>query len=200
MRIAVIRILAIAAAAAFAAAVVSAVAGADSLATVALAIAPVAAAAGGKYPYKVVDGRIRSPGKFEGEAWWVPLAWALSLDGGAEELEPEEDGAGTNFLTIGESERTAWGLPDTVAAILLRYRSDGFVSGFTLTTQALYERIDEADRLNSLYWCCKCGDSFSEDEPVEPKLVGGDPDAYWDSLLGEEPLCPKCYKAPGGAA
>jgi hypothetical protein len=38
--------------------------------------------------YKVVDGRIQSPGKFEGEMLYVPSYWDAGLEG----LADEDDG------------------------------------------------------------------------------------------------------------
>ncbi len=39
--------------------------------------------------YKVVDGRIQSPGKFEGEMLYVPAYWAAGLEGFADEDDGE---------------------------------------------------------------------------------------------------------------
>ena len=45
--------------------------------------------------YKVVNGRIRSPGKFEGEPVWVPHFYDAILDGAASE---EGGGSDTGVL------------------------------------------------------------------------------------------------------
>ena len=43
--------------------------------------------------YDVVDGRIVSPGKFEGELYFVPAFWADALDGGSDETLYDGDTA-----------------------------------------------------------------------------------------------------------
>ena len=57
--------------------------------------------------FDVVDGIIRNPGKFEGEAVWVPYFWDLVMDGEGEEVF-DEDGerVATRFQVDAEEEET----------------------------------------------------------------------------------------------
>lgn len=57
--------------------------------------------------YDVVDGVIRNPGKFEGEAVWVPYFWDLVMNGDGEEVF-DEDGelVATRFKVDAEEEET----------------------------------------------------------------------------------------------
>ena len=55
--------------------------------------------------YRVVDGVIHSPGKFECEAVWVPYFWDLFMEGEGEEVM-DEDGeeVATRFRVDAEEE------------------------------------------------------------------------------------------------
>ena len=75
--------------------------------------------------YEIKDGVIVSPGKFEGEAWFVPELWDLVLQGFADEYELENDVA-TLFLTAEDHER--FGLPSTADQAWLFEDDNGFVS------------------------------------------------------------------------
>lgn len=77
--------------------------------------------------YKVVNGAIRSPGKFEGERVYVPYFWELFLDGFAE----EDDG---DILTFTITQEDLDEFPELVEdkyavgdELYLRERDDGFV-------------------------------------------------------------------------
>lgn len=76
--------------------------------------------------YKVVDGRIQSPGKFEGEPLYVPYFWDAYLDGWAD----EDDGIALWFnVTLGDVEE----FPELAGAerVGLYCSEDGFVRGVT---------------------------------------------------------------------
>jgi len=72
--------------------------------------------------YRVQDGRIRSPGKFEGEMVYVPFYWGAFLDGGAD----EDDGEVLTFRVTPE-ERAAFPELEDSKTVRLREREDGFV-------------------------------------------------------------------------
>lgn len=72
--------------------------------------------------YRVQDGRVRSPGKFEGEMIYVPHFWGSFLDGGAD----DDDGEVLTFRVTPE-ERAAFPEIGKSKTVRLREREDGFV-------------------------------------------------------------------------
>lgn len=97
--------------------------------------------------YKVRDGRIEAPGKFEGEAVYAPYFYAASLDSYGEELSYMEDGCGEYavLLKVDKEDRIVWPeIGATTAYILLRESSQGFVSCEELTAK-------RADRIRAGY-------------------------------------------------
>lgn len=72
--------------------------------------------------YEVEDGVIRSPGKFEGEAVFVPYLWEVYLNGGA----TEDDG---EIITIDIDDDDRQMFPEllTVVRAYLEESSTGFV-------------------------------------------------------------------------
>lgn len=71
--------------------------------------------------YKVENGVIRSPGKFEGEAVYVPYFWDVYLDGGAD----EDDGEVLVFYVSDEDRAT---FPELQGpTVMLRQLDNGFV-------------------------------------------------------------------------
>ena len=78
--------------------------------------------------YEVVDGIIRSPGKFECECVWVPYFWDLVLEGeGDDVLDDEGEPVATRFVVDSE-EAEAFGL-DCGATVEVFEDSQGFVIG-----------------------------------------------------------------------
>ena len=79
--------------------------------------------------YKIEDGIILSPGKFEGEAVFVPVFWAGVLDGGEDDTEGlYEDGDGlVSVIELTDTDRAAW--PELgITRILKLWEDDqGFV-------------------------------------------------------------------------
>ena len=84
--------------------------------------------------FDVVDGIIRNPGKFEGEAVWVPYFWDLVMDGDGEEVF-DEDGelVATRFKVDAEEEEAFADVLDGELAcgstVELFGDSQGFVIG-----------------------------------------------------------------------
>ena len=72
--------------------------------------------------YEVEDGVIRSPGKFEGEAVYVPYLWEVYLNGGA----AEDDGE-TITIDVEDDDRKEFPELDTVVRAYLEEDSNGFV-------------------------------------------------------------------------
>ena len=75
------------------------------------------------------NGTIRSPGKFEGEPWWVPTAWDITMDGCCDELD-----AGSVFEPD-EQEREDWGVSGEPSHLLLTESNQGFVSHTWITAE-----------------------------------------------------------------
>lgn len=77
-------------------------------------------------------GLISSPGKFEGEAVYVPHFWTLGLDGGADEDTYEEDPFRDGevhvfvFYLTGD-DRKRWPSLANVESLELRESENGFV-------------------------------------------------------------------------
>jgi len=72
--------------------------------------------------YRVQDGRIRSPGKFEGEMSYVPYFWGTFLDGGA-----DDDTDDVLSFKVTPEERAAFPEIGDTKTVRLRERDDGFV-------------------------------------------------------------------------
>jgi hypothetical protein len=74
--------------------------------------------------YKVdSSGRIKSPGKFEGEMIYVPHFWDVFMNGGSD----EELANGTLVFEVDFDERAAFPELKTRKTVKLRERDDGFV-------------------------------------------------------------------------
>jgi hypothetical protein len=72
--------------------------------------------------YEVEEGVIRSPGKFEGEAVYVPYLWEIYLNGGA----TEDDGE-TITIEIDADDRLKFPELEQVVRAYLEQDSTGFV-------------------------------------------------------------------------
>lgn len=77
----------------------------------------------------VEGGRIRSPGKYEGEPVYVPFFWEKALDGWAD--DQDKDG-GVIFIVMPE-ERRAWPELGSKRVIGLREDDQGFVREFDVS-------------------------------------------------------------------
>lgn len=82
--------------------------------------------------YHVNDhGLIDSPGKFEGEAAYVPSFWALGLDGGADAniyAEPDDVFVGTVFIfDLTDEDKKRWPALADVERLELWEADNGFV-------------------------------------------------------------------------
>jgi hypothetical protein len=92
--------------------------------------------------YHVVEGIIRSPGKFEGEPVYVPYFFDLMLNGMADEsYEDDATGNTADYFNITPADRQEFPELEEVARVILYYRTDGFV----------VSDIVERDR-SSEYW------------------------------------------------
>jgi hypothetical protein len=72
--------------------------------------------------YRMQDGRIRSPGKFEGEMVYVVFYWNSFLDGGA-----DDDTDDVLSFNVTPEERSAFPELGKAKTVRLREREDGFV-------------------------------------------------------------------------
>lgn len=72
--------------------------------------------------FKVSNGRITSPGKFEGEAVYVPYFWYIFLDGGA-----DEDMGWKLIFHVTEGDRKMFPELGAKKRVALYERDDGFV-------------------------------------------------------------------------
>lgn len=99
-------------------------------------------------PYTVVDGRITSPGKYEGAMWWTPEADELVLNDFSDEtLYPQGDWspddpppdlrADGDVIRLDQDLREAWGYASAIVAVVLWRSSDGSVREETLTEDGL---------------------------------------------------------------
>ncbi len=74
--------------------------------------------------YRITEqGVIRSPGKFEGEMYYVPIFWSLALEG----FSDSDDGEVFTFRIDAEMRKTYPGLPKRKRTLKLYEREDGFV-------------------------------------------------------------------------
>ena len=80
--------------------------------------------------YTIADGRVTSPGKFQGEPRWVPYFYALD-----DELQVE-DGACVvcRAFQLTPEERRQFPELKTTFAVVLAETDDGFVTGHTFAT------------------------------------------------------------------
>ena len=69
------------------------------------------------------SGRIKSPGKFEGEMLYVPHFWDVFMNGGAD----DEEGDDVMVFEVGHDERIAFPELGKKKKVKLRERDDGFV-------------------------------------------------------------------------
>lgn len=79
--------------------------------------------------YELDDsGVIRSPGRYEGEPWYVAAVELADQDGDSEPLTFAEDGIGTYsaLVTPSELDKLAWGLRADTVAILFENTDSGF--------------------------------------------------------------------------
>lgn len=72
--------------------------------------------------YEIVNGIIRSPGKFEGEALYIPYFWDCFLNGFA-----DEDDSHIVFEVTDEDRSLFPEIPTNQKAITIFEREDGFV-------------------------------------------------------------------------
>ena len=92
--------------------------------------------------YEVRDGRIVSPGKFEGEPVWAPYFYEALLDGGAD----EDDGEVSTF-EVTDDDRAEHPTLRGVIRVRMWVRDDGFV-------------CTDTDTEPSGYMDCSCRDCF----------------------------------------
>jgi hypothetical protein len=109
--------------------------------------------------FDVVNGVIRSPGKFESEAVYAPYFYEISLDGTGEELSFMQDGCG-EYVCLVEIDESDAEIFDNEAEANSKYallieNDQGFVSCKLITTEA------EADKIREAYELC---DDEQEDE------------------------------------
>lgn len=93
-------------------------------------------------------GRIISPGKFNGESSWVPVAYEDSLNGFWDRLAVD----GHEYMVIGDDLEelgfwTALGVDPSTYALILEENSDGFVFGHEYTEDSYKSMIAEDEAL-----------------------------------------------------
>jgi hypothetical protein len=96
--------------------------------------------------FRIDDGVIRTPGKFEGEPAYVPYFWDAVGNGFSETLHWSGDEV-TDIVEIGEEDRAEWPeIPADAVAIHIQ-EMGGFVYGELLTERELEELYarNEAD-------------------------------------------------------
>ena len=79
--------------------------------------------------YTLTGDRVASPGKFEGEPWYVVALWDLVLDGAADGETwdgPDNDDL-TAWFRVDDEMRAACGLDGSHSWIAVWERGDGFV-------------------------------------------------------------------------
>jgi hypothetical protein len=76
--------------------------------------------------YRVVNGRIASPGKFEGEPIYAPGLWAMMLDGATDATIDTPDGP-VDIITIDPELRQQWPELRGTFAVALWEEDTGFV-------------------------------------------------------------------------
>ena len=80
--------------------------------------------------YRIINGRIANPGKFEGEPAWVPFFYALEDD------DEFTDGAAVAYraFQVNVEDRQRFPELSGVFAVVLAETDDGFVTGHTFAT------------------------------------------------------------------
>ena len=81
--------------------------------------------------YHVLDGIIRTPGKFEGERVWVPYYWDLALEGEGEDVLGDDGEVMATRFVVDSEESEAFGL-ECGAMVEVSEDSQGFVIGSVL--------------------------------------------------------------------
>lgn len=89
--------------------------------------------------YKVVDGIIVSPGKFEGEPEWVVTLWEMVLNGMADESVHDGTMVIDAFKLDAEMARITGLEPSREHYVCLWSSDQGFVSHKVLTETQLFE-------------------------------------------------------------
>ena len=84
-------------------------------------------------------GIIRSPGKFEAEAWYAPIVYDWYLDGDAGEMVGD-----TSIYVLEPAERERFGFGDWGFAVTLSENDQGFVYVSTLDRAEYEKMIEEA--------------------------------------------------------
>ncbi len=109
--------------------------------------------------YTVVDGVIRSLGKFEGEPEYAPYFYEATLDGTSDILDWPDDGR-TDIVEVSDKERAMWPtLESWAVAVAIEESDQGFVSVTSLTQR----EVDQLTARNEKAW----EDEPSEDESEE---------------------------------
>ena len=110
--------------------------------------------------YDVVDGVIRSPGKFEGEAWFAPIVYEWSLDGGGELLYVSDvESAGVEYFPIEDVERDMFELDSEHIGIVLEWTDLGFVSVSAVTAielENIRSRLEAVTECDGQHAECDC--------------------------------------------
>ena len=80
--------------------------------------------------YRIINGRVTNPGKFEGEPAWVPFFYALEDD------DEFTDGAAVAYraFQVNAEDRQRFPELSGVFAVVLAETDDGFVTGHTFAT------------------------------------------------------------------
>lgn len=77
--------------------------------------------------YKVENGRIVSPGQFEGEMIYAPYFWDLALNGGSDQDEYFEDGGWAAVLSVSDEDREEFPELRNAAEISIFQNDSGFI-------------------------------------------------------------------------
>jgi len=77
--------------------------------------------------YTVIDGIITNPGKFEGEAVYVPYFWALTLDGAYDGELHHLDGGPAVVFDVTDEDRAEFPELANVRKVYILETDSGFV-------------------------------------------------------------------------
>jgi hypothetical protein len=93
--------------------------------------------------YKIrTDGRIATPGKFEGEPIYAPTFWDCALNG-----EYSEDVNGVFFFQLDDTDREVFPELSDVAGIALEENDQGFVTATEFGSMAgYYDSVQRMER------------------------------------------------------
>ena len=91
-----------------------------------------------------VANTVMDPGKFEQEHIATPYFWDLSLDGIGETFPLGEDTSET-VIEIFPSDRETFGFKEHEKYYYLHERSDGFVTGETMTEEQYQSFMDKVE-------------------------------------------------------